>query len=454
MSLRALTDPLLWLRSLWDHHTVLRMSREQLQARQLQKFRRLAAHARAHSPYYCAIIQERGIAVRTCVPTDFPVLTKQDIALHFDDIVTDRRITRARIVDFVSQSSDGRNLFDGKYHVMNTSGSSGQFACHVFSHAAWISAASLGARVAPLRLRQRVAYVGVTTGHSGGVNLAHSGNQGANKLFYQMRAYDVLQPIHDVMDDLNAFQPRVVTGYATMLKELAEAQIQGKLRIRPWRVASGGEPLLPDARALIERAFQTQVMNIYASTEHLYMGLTLPGSDGMHLMEDDLIFELHEDHTCVTNLFNDTMPLIRYRMSDVLLPDERPRKDSYPYTKVQSLVGRQENALIFINEKGQRDFIHPFVVLDLAVPGLNAWQVVLESLSSFRVRVCLEAGCAESQCREAVERVTHHFQHILKEKQMQNVVFEIERVDSLPIDPKTAKFRLVLKSPSYQDMPV
>ena len=218
-------------------------------------------------------------------------------------------------------------------------------------------------------------------------------------------------------------------------------------------MASGGEPLLPDARALIERAFQTQVMNIYASTEHLYMGLTLPGSDGMHLMEDDLIFELHEDHTCVTNLFNDTMPLIRYRMSDVLLPDERPRKDSYPYTKVQGLVGRQENALIFINEKGQRDFIHPFVILDLAVPGLNAWQVELESLSSFRVRVCLEVGCTESQSREAVGRVTHHFQHVLKEKQMQNVVFEIERVDSLPIDPKTAKFRLVIKSPHYQDLP-
>ena len=453
MSLRALKDPWLWLRSLWDHRTALRMSREQLQARQLQKFRRLAAHAQAHSPYYRAIIQERGIDVRTCVPTDFPVLTKQDIARHFDDIVTDRRITRARVVDFLAQSSDGGNLFDGKYHVMNTSGSSGQFACHVFSHAAWISAASLGVRVAPLRLRQRVAYVGVATGHSGGVNLAQSGNQGANKLFYQMRAYDVLQPIHEVIEDLNAFQPRVVTGYATMLKELAEAQLQGKLRIRPWRVASGGEPLLPDARALIERAFQTQVMNIYASTEHLYMGLTLPGSDGMHLMEDDLIFELHADHTCVTNLFNDTMPLIRYRMSDVLLPDERPRKDSYPYTKVQGLVGRQENALVFINENGQRDFIHPFVILDLAIPGLSAWQVMLESLSSFRIRVCLEDGCTESRCREAVEQVTHHFQHILKEKQMQNVVFEIERVDSLPIDPKTAKFRLVLKSPSYQDVP-
>jgi len=430
------------------------MSREQLQARQLQKFRRLVAHVQAHSPYYAAIIQERGINVRTCVPTDFPVLTKQDTSRHFDDIVTDRRITRARIVDFVTHSSDGRDLFEGKYHVMNTSGSSGQFACHVFSHAAWISAASLGVRVAPLRLRQRVAYVGVTTGHSSGVNLAHSGNEGANKLFYQMRAYDVLQPIHDVIDDLNDFQPRVVTGYATMLKELADAQIQGRLRIRPWRVASGGEPLLPDARALIERAFHTQVMTIYASTEHLYMGLTLPGSDGMHLMEDDLIFELHEDHTCVTNLFNDTLPLIRYQMNDVLIPDEGPGKEAYPYTKVQSLVGRQENALVFINEKGRRDFIHPFIVLDLAVPGLNTWQVVMESLSSFRVLVCLEEGCNEQRSREAVERVQRHFQYILKEKQMQNVLFEIERVDFLPIDPKTGKFRIVTQSPNYQEMPV
>ncbi len=122
------------------------------------------------------------------------------------------------------------------------------------------------------------------------------------------------------------------------------------------------------------------------------MGMTLPGSDGMYLLEDDLIFEIEADHTCVTNLFNDAMPLIRYRMDDVLVPESNGH-NGYPFTKVKDIVGRHEDALVFTNRHGKDDFIHPIVIVELIVSGLNAWQIVLESKTSFRLPRAI--GCRD-----------------------------------------------------------
>ena len=97
MKLMTPRESLMWLKTLWGHRRNMRKSREGLEAMQLGKFRRFVSFAQQHSPYYRAIISKHGIDPRTCVPSDFPVLTKNDESEHFDDIVTDRQITRDRM---------------------------------------------------------------------------------------------------------------------------------------------------------------------------------------------------------------------------------------------------------------------------------------------------------------------------------------------------------------------
>jgi phenylacetate-coenzyme A ligase PaaK-like adenylate-forming protein len=332
---------------------------------------------------------------------------------------------------------------DGRYHVLHTSGTSGTVGYYVFSKEAWIQGASQAARMAPLRWRRRTAFVAATRGHFAGASLMLTGNAGSNRFFYNVRTFDVGRPLPSIIKELNAFQPRNLSGYATMLKQLAEAQERGELRIRPEHVGNGGEPLLPDVKAYLERVFGVPVMNAYASSEHLYMGLTFPGSDRMHLLEDDLIFELHSDHTCVTNLFNDVMPLIRYRMDDVLVP-VKESDNPLPFTQVKALVGRQEHALTFVNEHGQSDFIHPIVIVELMIPGLNAWQVVLTSPTSFVVRAVLAGSLTREEQQLTLERTQQKFRALLDEKEMSNVVFEIEERQALEVDPRSGKFLLVL----------
>lgn len=435
----------LWLRAIWEHHRNLKMTRAELEAAQLRKFRRLVGRVRERSPYYRKIIQDRGIDPLTCTPTDFPVLTKADVARHFDDLVTDRGLTRERITAFLSRSTDPQELMDGRYHVLHTSGTSGTVGCYVFSKEAWIRGASQATRMSPLRWRRRVAFVAATRGHFAGASLMLTGNSGSNQFFYNMRTFDVGRPLSSIVQELNAFQPRNLSGYATVLKQLAEAQERGELRIRPEHVGNGGEPLLPDVKAYLERVFGVPVMNAYATSEHLYMGLTFPGSNVMHLLEDDLIFELHEDHTCVTNLFNDALPLIRYRMDDVLVPVTEGA-NPLPFTQVKALVGRQENALTFLNAQGKMDFIHPIVIVEIMVPGLNAWQVVLTSSTSFVVRAVLDGALSLEQRKGALDRTRLKFRSLLDEKEMGNVTFEIEERQALEIDPRSGKFQLVLNA--------
>jgi phenylacetate-CoA ligase len=180
-----------WLHALWEHRRNLRLTRAQLEALQQRKFRRLVQFAFHHSPYYRKLMQERRIDPANCMPADFPVLTKQEVMEHFDDLVTDRRITRQAISGFLAGSTDPMERFLGRYHVLHSSGTSGTVGYFVFSHAAWIKGASHVVRASPLRLqRKRTAYVAAAGGHFAGATLMLTGNLGSNRLFYDVRTLD------------------------------------------------------------------------------------------------------------------------------------------------------------------------------------------------------------------------------------------------------------------------
>jgi phenylacetate-CoA ligase len=444
MKLLSPRDTCALLRALWQYSRSTQVTRAQLEAKQRRKFRKLVGFVRARSPYYRSVINEHGIDPDSCSPADFPPLTKNEVIEHFDRIVTDPRITRDRIKEFLSRSVDPLELFEGEFHVLHTSGTSGTMAYFVFSPDAWIKGSSQIVRMVPLRLRQRIAFVAATRGHFAGVSLMLIGNHGANKLFYDVRTYDVNMPLSQIIDALNEFQPHTLSGYAAVLKALAAAQTEGRLRIRPTMIGNGGEPLASDLKCHLERVFGVPVANAYASSEHLYMGLTLPGSRGMSLLEDDLIFELHDDHTCVTNLFNYTMPLIRYRMDDVLVPDlDGPAH--HPFTRICEVIGRHEDALVFTNRRGEQDFIHPIVIVEFIVRGLHSWQIVLLDQTSFIFRARFEPDRSHMDKQAIRRQIREKMSAILVEKEMDNVRFEIEEVESLPTDPVSGKFRLVVR---------
>jgi len=418
------------------------LSRDALCRANLEKFHGLVAYAQQHSPYYRRVILEHGIDPGACVPEDFPVLTKADFIAHFDDIVTDRSVTRNRIGAFLDRSTNPADLFDGRYHVVHTSGTSGTVGYYVYNPWEWMCGSLHFAKSQTLGFRRRLAYVGATRGHFTGTALAESAGRGIAKLFYHVQTFDINSPMDQVVERLNAFKPAVVSGYGGSLKILARLQENGRLNIRPKQLYYSGEPLAPQDRRHVQAVFDTPCINLYICSEHLMMGMSEPGPCDMQLFEDDLIFEFQTDHVRITNLYNRSTPLIRYRLDDVLTPVNIPG-DRSPFTRVRDVVGRSEKMLVFNNRHGQRDFIHPIVIAEFYVPGLLAFQVVVKGLATFTFQVQLDRGLDNTQRDRTLGDIRRRLNDLLAQKHMENVSFDIQPIDSLRPDPHTGKFRLI-----------
>src|SRR5690242_16404610 len=203
---------------------------EEFEARQLQKFRRLVRHANAHSEYYADIVRQRGLSIDTCMPADFPLMTKSILMGNFDRIVTDQRITKKGISDFLERSKDPNEKFLGHWRVMHTSGTSGEVGYFLYSNADWLRGLLGGAmrqrrRRLPRRPAHkgkfRFAFYGATGGHFAGVTMTTAFSGGIASLFAEARAFEVNSPLPGTVEQLNAFQPDLLSGYTAALRMLA-----------------------------------------------------------------------------------------------------------------------------------------------------------------------------------------------------------------------------------------
>jgi phenylacetate-coenzyme A ligase PaaK-like adenylate-forming protein len=429
------------------------LTRDEFETYKLGKFRRLVRYVNQRSPYYRRIISERGIDPAACVPTDFPPLTKSQLMANFDEISTAASVNKRAVSDFLSRSKNPMERYPGQYRVIHTSGSSGEVGYFVYAPDDWARGWSMNTRPGfeqqrPRRKRKgryRLAYFGATDGHYAGVSAFAAVKQNPiARLFVSVGLYEVNDPLPDIIEALNAFQPDMLVGYTTALKILAAKQREGVLKLNAViGIVTAGEVTTANDREILSDAFGCGVTNSYACSEHLGMGMALPGSEDMVLFDDELIYEIHDDHTLVTNLFNYTVPLIRYRMADILKPLADMSRYS-PYLAVHSLVGRSEIQPIFTNEDGDEDFISPHTINEIFVAGLNRFQMHLTGANEFRFLICLDSTLDDAARIDSRQKVEQRLREILDHKRMANVRFDVEIVDDLPVNPKTRKFQLIV----------
>jgi phenylacetate-coenzyme A ligase PaaK-like adenylate-forming protein len=425
------------------------LTRAELEATKLAKFRKLAAYARQRSPYYRRVIAERGIDVAACTPEQFPVLTKSLLMQSFDEIVTASGVTKSAIAEFLTRSHDPTELFLSQYRVIHTSGSSGEVGYFVYSKRDWANGTAMRPqggrpqRKGGAKGKFRLAYYAAVDGHYAGVTLVGAIQSSIARFFVDLALFEVNDPLPETLAKLNAFQPEVLIGYTTALKILAAEQQRGALKLdHVINITTAGEATTPADIALLSQTFGCPVVNTYGCSEHLGMGASPPNGDKIVLHDHDLIFELMPDHTLVTNLFNYTLPLIRYRMADVLRPV--PSGEHAPYLVIESLVGRNELQPKFKNRDGVEDFISPHTINEIFVAGVTRFQLQLTGDDSFRFMVCVEPKLDAAERATAVAGVEARLREILARKRLDNVRFAVVPTDDLPVNPRTRKFQLIV----------
>lgn len=436
--LAALTD-----RESWTRDRLLALQRERL--------RKMIAYVVPRSSYYRDILKATGTGPKRL--QDFPILNKSIVMAEFDRIVTDPQINRALIEAHLAEKGPTVALF-GKYHVFPSGGSTGTRSLMVYDrNARLLGIANTLRWLRGMGVTEKTRVTGI-----GAATTIHVSNQ----VFREIRngrpdapALDVTMPVSRLVEALNIYRPEVLISYPSILRELALEQLAGRLSIAPRCCSSVSETLSPEVRRLALEAWQAPIIDSYATTETGMIGSECAEANGMHLLEELMIFEVvDEDYrpvprgavgerVLVTPLFNPVLPLIRYEITDRVALATEPCRCGRPHWRLATIQGRREEMLDLPAKAGGLIRIASVRFRDplLLNPGLRQFQIEARP-QGLHVRVLLgpEAGdpaAALGSLRRAIEAELDKVGVV--------PIMTIEAVDSLERIASSGKARLVVR---------
>ena len=314
-----------------DHVEHLRWDGDRLAAYQRERLRLLLRHALEHSPFHArrlGRLDPDRFEIENLA--GLPTMSKAEMMASFDDVVTDRRLSRRLVEDHLSHSTGEPRLLLDDYVCLASGGSSGLRGMFVLRLEEFVE---LGASVMRPGAARQIAAGTSSPGMVIAAIMAHSSVHasgfGVSVMSGPVRFVSVpaTLPMTDAVHRLNVLQPPALMGYPSKLSELAREQIAGRLAISPRSITSTSERLTADARALITGAFGVPVVDQFASTEGV-VGYSDPGGSVLTFATDMCLIELVDarnrpvaygetsTRVLVTNLYNLTQPLIRYELDD------------------------------------------------------------------------------------------------------------------------------------------
>lgn len=176
-------------------------------------------------------------------------------------------------------------------------------------------------------------------------------------------------------------RPKIVTGHPTCLEVAAAWMVESGIVLQTKLVVCRGEVLSTRVRELLAQAFDGKVVDYYNTEEIGNVAYECPADPGrMHVNTDSCILEIlderdspqpvgSEGRIIVTNLFNHTMPFLRYDLGDrgTLVSEGGTRcLCGSPRPAILPPMGRSGDFFTF--QSGVR--LSPRVVESLVVPTL------------------------------------------------------------------------------------
>jgi phenylacetate-CoA ligase len=398
-----------------------RWARDRLLAYQGERLRALLRHAATASPYYREVLGPDAAA--DDVPlTELPTLPKPTLMDNFDRIVTDPRLRRAEIEAHLAGEGAGQPIL-GRYRVFSTAGTTGLRGLFVYDEdefATWVATCLRGMACWGLTPATRLAGIGSPSP-------LHISNQLYAVLLAGrpsgMPRLMVTTPLPEMVDALNAYQPEALTAYPSIAAQLAEEQLDGKLRISPTVVGTTSEVLTTDMRRRIHDAWNVHPCDVYGTTEAAVPAAGRQHQIGMDILEDLVIVESVDTHNhpvppgtpghklLLTNLVNHVQPLIRYELSDSVTIADGPNPLGLPYARIAAVDGRSDDIITLEAAAGGRVAVHPFRLRApfAALPQVRQYQVRHDS-TGLHVRVVLRSTAPQDTLERVQAALTEELQ--------------------------------------------
>lgn len=344
---------------------------------------------------------------------EFPVMAKADLMARFDDWVTDRDLHLDAVRRFVADPACIAQALNGQYMVWESSGSSGCPGLFVQDARAMAVYDALETfrrphRLAwpglldPMQLSQRLVFVGATNGHFASYVSLERMRRLNPLVAMRVRSVSFLQPIHQIVEQVNAWRPTVLATYPSAAIMLAQEKLAGRLHCELQEIWTGGENLTPAMRAFGATAFGCRILDSYGASEFLALACECPHGR-LHLNSDWAILESVDrigrtvapgtqgQRTLLTNLANHVQPIIRYDLGDRTVLHATPCACGSALPAIE-VSGRDDDMLEFENADGSRVSVAPLALCT----------VLEEEAGLFDFQVCQVSRC-ELELRGAVQ---------------------------------------------------
>lgn len=393
-----------------------RSSAQAIDARQQSRLRMLVAAAQQESPFY----REH---LRGCVPGltplhELPSVSRQALMDRFDDWVTDPQLKLSEVLAFVADPLRIGQAFLGKYLVWESSGTHhvpGVFVQDAQTLAVYDALEVVRRSVPrplqrcldPLALTERVAFVGVTSGHFASAVCMQRARALNPWQAPFLQSFSILQSNRLLVDALNAFAPTVIATYPTVAAMLADEAERGALGFAPKEMWTGGETLSATVRQRLEQVFGCAVRNSYGASE--FMSIAWECARGqLHANTDWVILEPVDDRgqpmpanersysTLLTNLANHVQPLIRYDLGDQLTM-RAERCDCGCRLPVIEVLGRRDDALLMAGRTGQAVTLLPMALTTVLEDEAGVFDFHLRQLDDHTLALWLPLQGAEGE---------------------------------------------------------
>jgi phenylacetate-coenzyme A ligase PaaK-like adenylate-forming protein len=429
----------------------------------------LVRFAAEHSPLYRE--KYRGIDLNHFELSQLPTTNKVEVASHFEESLTDRRIRRADVEKFAENPDNLGRWFLDRYAVSHTSGSQGQpllilqdrLALEVF-FAAMCSRGNPSGKPGVIeglrRFRHpvRVAIVTLQRGFYPSGSAIEFMPEIVGDFVHIQRLSSVQS---DLIERLNAFQPNVLVSYASVLEALA---IQSeKLHLNNLRqIANISEQLVSRAGKRIQEAFHVALPDHYATGECLLLSNGCPTHGGSHINADWAIFEVVDDDyrpvppgqlgkkILVTNLANTVQPFIRYEVGDRVMMAVEPCRCGSRLPRIDHVEGRAaETFWVFDGSRHQLVAGGLFSAALDSLHEIREWQAIQTERNRVKVRLELlpHVSTPPPLLREAFLRA------LTRQELPSYVAVDVEVVPKLLPDQVTSKFRRMISEIGPPDDP-
>jgi putative adenylate-forming enzyme len=362
-----------------------------------RRARETVAFAVARSPFYRRHFAGRDPAGWRSLPP----IDKSLMMAHFDELNT-RGVRRDDAMATALRAETGKAFepaIDGLTVGLSsgTSGHRGLFLVDRFEQLTW--AGTILARGLHGLGRARLAF------------FLRSNSRLYQRLgvWLEFRYFDLLTPLAQAVEALNAYQPNVLAAPPSVLAMLAEARERGTLRIRPERLISVAEVLDPQDELRLRGVFGVDVHQVYQCTEGLLAISCARGS--LHLQEDIVAVQcepLGEGRVTpvVTDLWRRTQPIIRYRLGDVLTLADGECGCGSAFRVLTRIESRSEDVCHFVRPDGKLRAIFPDTLrraLLAGHAGIDDYRID-HAPGALHVRLKIARGSDPGEVARAVER--------------------------------------------------